>query len=115
MIVVNLLLVVCGVYVLSLTTKMKREGKIPAFLVSGKVNLERVKDTEGFISYMYPRLLIFGFAVLLFACISLLGEFVDMPAAVSLVSYLAYVALLIYYSIISVRAQNKYLFGGKTK
>ena len=85
-------------------------GKIPGFLVSGKVNTDRAKDVPGFIAYMFPRLIFFSIAVTVFCVVSLIGDLYDISPYITVISVVFYIAILIYYCIVSVKAQNRFLF-----
>ena len=110
MIAIEIILIICGGYILYLTLKMKASGEIPPFLVNGKVNLERAKDKPGFIKYMFPKLIVFSLGIIVFAVLSLISDTVELSPYISLASYVIYAGLLIYLGIVSVKAQNKYLF-----
>lgn len=107
---IEILLIACAVYMVYLTFKMKQTGEIPTFFVNNKVKLENAKDKEGYIAFMFPRMLIFSFFVAAFAVLSILSNYFVFPGVVTLIIYIGYVALLIFYSIISVKAQNRFLF-----
>lgn len=113
MIIIEIMLIASGFYILYLDLKMKKTMEIPSYLVSGKVNLDSAKDKPGFINYMYPRLIVFGVSIVVFSAILLIGDFITIPAILTFISYIVYVGLLIFFSIISVKAQNRFLFGAK--
>lgn len=111
MIIIEMMLIASGFYILFLDIKMKNTMEIPTYLVSGKINLEAAKDKPGYINYMYPRLIVFSLVIIVFSGLLLVGDFVAIPPILTAVSYIAYVVLLVFFSVISVKAQNKFLFG----
>lgn len=111
MIVLTLFLFAAGVYLLVNTVKMKNTGTIPQALINNKINLERAKDIPGYIKFMYPRGIAMGIALSLFSALSIYNEFSGtVNVYILFVARIGYAAALIYYSVISVKAQNKYLF-----
>ncbi len=110
MIIVDLLMCGCAVYILFLTLKMKKTGVIPQFLVSPRINLNRAKDTPGFINYMFPRLIIYSIAVFLFAAVSIAGSIFKISPYITVFTIVAFFVILVYYCVITIKAQNRYLF-----
>lgn len=52
---------VAGVYILNAAVALKRSGKInPSIMRSPKNAAKRIRDTEGFAAYMYPKVMLFG-------------------------------------------------------
>lgn len=108
--VLALLLIGCGIYLLIQTVRMKLTGVIPKGLINIKINLERSHDKEGYIKYMFPRGIIFGAILIVCAAVLLISEFVAVSPFIMLPAELLYIAGIIYYAIISVKAQNRFLF-----
>ena len=109
MIIIETVLLGCAVYILFLTVKMKSSRVIPSFFVNPKIDLTKAKDKEGFIDYMTGKLFLFSALLILFSGISLLSEYVSLPVYVSVITNVAYIAMLVFYAVITVKAQNKYL------
>ena len=110
MLIITILLFVCGVYIIFNSLKMKASGTIPKSLISNKINLERAKNIPGYISYMFPRGIIFGIALCIFSSVLIAGEFTEVNPVLMLIVQLGYFFGIIYYSAISIKAQNKFLF-----
>ena len=104
------ILVACGVYLLVSTIRMKVTNTIPRGLINMKINLERSHDKEGYIKYMFPRGLAFGIILVVCAVILLLSEFRAISPYLMLAAEVLYLVGIIYYAVISIKAQNKYLF-----
>ena len=109
MLIIETVLLGCAVYILILTIKMKMTREIPSFFVNPKIDLNKAKDKEGFIDYMTGKLVLFSVLLIVFSGVSLLSEYKSLPVFVSVATNVAYVAMLILYAVISVKAQNKYL------
>lgn len=99
-----------GIYYIVMVQKMKMTGKIPSTLISNKVNLERSKDVPGYMKYIYPRGMIFGILICVFSLIIIMNHYVTIYPLIVLLAEVGFIALIIWYSIISVKAQNKFLF-----
>lgn len=112
MVIIEVILCAYGIYMVYAAIQMKKTGNIPARLISNKINLERSKDIPGFIKFMFPRCFIFG--IIMAVCSLILGirelELISIPAVVALVAEVLYLAAIIYYVIIIVKAQNRFLF-----
>ena len=108
--VLSLVLIGCGIYLLIQTIRMKQTGVIPRGLINVKINLERTHDKEGYINYMFPRGIIFGAILIVCASVLLASEFVAVSPFIMLASELLYIGGIIYYAVISVKAQNRFLF-----
>ncbi len=107
---IELFLFFWGVYVLYMVLKMKATGTIPKGLINNKINLERSHDIQGFIKYMYVRGLIFSIVICIFSAFLFYAEYVEVNAILEILVQVIYFAFLIYYAVITVKAQNKYLF-----
>lgn len=108
--VLTLVLFICGVYLCVMAVKMKNTGTIPKGLISSKINLDRAKDIPGYISYMYPKSILLGALMCIFSGIILVNDFVSLNAILIVAVHLLYCASIVVYAVISVKAQNKYLF-----
>lgn len=99
-----------GVYFLYNAFKMKASGEIPPFLISNRINLERAHDIPGYIKFMFPHCMIFGFGICAFSAVIILNDYFSINWIFRLICEAGYFADVIYYCIISVKAQKKYLF-----
>lgn len=109
MIVIEIILIGFAGYMLFLTLKMKNDRIIPAFFINSRINPDKAKDKEGFINYMVPRLIVFSVCLLCFSLFSLYTEFRPVNPYIALFSNIMYFACIIYYAVISVKAQNRFL------
>lgn len=66
----DVLIVLCGVYVIFTTVKMKNGGEINASVILGKNITEgMIRDRDGFVKYMYPRAMALGIITVVFGII----------------------------------------------
>ena len=110
--ILEFLLLGCGIYIIYQNVRMRITNEVPKGLVNPKVNLESAPDTAGYIKYTFIRGLICGIILAIFSIVWLLrnNEILRIPDALFVVSELIFIVTLIYYSVISVKAQNKFLF-----
>ncbi len=85
--ILDLLIMACGVYMVYWAVQMRSTNEIPAMLVGKGFPVSRAKDPEGFIRYTFP--FTFATGAILFA------------------------AVLIGYGMMLMKAQKKYLVGIK--
>lgn len=111
MVAIEIGLFACGIYLIIRSILMKKSGTIPNLIVNGKINLERARDKEGYINYMFIRTIVFGALISVssaFLAISDSGLCAVNPILLLLVQ-IVYVAALIYFAVVSVKAQNRFL------
>ncbi len=106
----SFVLLACGIYLLVSVIRMKITSTIPKGLINMKINLDRSHDKEGYIKYIFPRGIAFGGILIICAGVLLAGEFVTVSPYIMLAAEVLYLVGIIYYAVISVKAQNKYLF-----
>lgn len=91
--------------------KMKSSREIPKMVVSARIDLEKAIDKEGFIDYMFPRLIFLGVAIFVFSVFALLSGYLGLNAYISFISDMAFFVIIIVFGVITVKAQDKYLLG----
>lgn len=109
-IIIDILIMACGVYMIYWAVQMKSSGKIPAMLVGKGFPINRAKDTKGFIKSTFP--ITFGTGVILFAAgvtgaLDILSFY---PLADSLMR-LGTVVIVLLYGVLLLKAQKKFLIG----
>ena len=105
----EVILIGFAIYFAILTARMQTSGVINKFFVNAKIDLTKAKDPQGYIKYMVPRCYAFSAFLVVFATLSILQVKYAISAWIAIGIYIAYGALLVYYSIISVRAQKNFL------
>lgn len=110
--VLDLLIMACGIYMIYWAVQMKTTNKIPAMLVGKGFPVNRAKDPKGFINFTFP--LTFGTGVVLLAAglVGALGLFAVQPLAETLMRLLL-VVVIVAYGMVLMKAQKKYLVGIK--
>lgn len=108
--ILDILIIACGIYMVYWAVQMKKTHKIPEMLTGKGFPANRAKDPEGFIKFTYPFTMAAG--ILLFAAglIGSLDIFAFHPMADLLTSF-APIAVITAYGVILMKAQKKYLVG----
>lgn len=108
--ILDLLIMACGMYMIYWAVQMKSSNKIPTMLVGKGFPISRAKDPEGFMKYTFPFTM--GTGILLFAAglAGALEVFILYPWADTILSLLV-VLVVLGYGMILMRAQKKYLVG----
>ena len=110
--ILDLLIMACGVYMVYWAVQMKSSNKIPAMLVGKGFPVNRAKDPEGFIKFTFP--FTFGTGIVLFSAglIGALEIFVLIPW-IDIGLRIVVMAIVMGYGAILMKAQRKYLVGLK--
>jgi len=108
--IMQLLIIACGVYMMYWAVQMKITNNIPEMLVGKGFPIARAKDPEKFIEKTFPITLGTGILLFVIGVISALDVLaLYPPAEVSLTLFL--LAELIFYGKYLLKAQKKYLIG----
>lgn len=110
--ILDLLIMACGIYVIYWAVQMKMSNKIPAMLVGKGFPINRAKDPKGFIRFTFPFTFATGIILLAAGFAGALGLFVTWPVVETLMR-LFLVAVIVAYGMVLMKAQKKYLVGVK--
>lgn len=108
--ILDLLIMACGVYIIYWAVQMKSTNKIPEMLVGKGFPTDRAKDPEGFIKFTFPFTFAAGVMLLVAGMVGALGITALYPAA-DIALRLVTVAVVIGYGMLLMKAQKKYLVG----
>jgi hypothetical protein len=113
--IMDVLIMACGVYMVYWAVQMKKEHKIPEMLVGKGFKIERAKDPEGFIKFTFPYT--FGTGIILFAAglIEALEVIAYTNPYLNTIISLLLVVIIILYGVVLMKAQKIYLVGLKKK
>lgn len=75
MILFDVLITILGLYIVFNALRMKTKDIIPSILLTPK-ELKYCRDQYGFIDYMFPFTLVFGFVCIAFGVVNILGDLV---------------------------------------
>lgn len=110
--ILDLLIMGCGIYIIYWAVQMKTTNKIPAMLVGKGFPINRAKDPEGFIKFTFPFTFATGIVLLAAGLVGALGLFVTNPLAETLMR-IVLVIVIVSYGMVLMKAQKKYLVGLK--
>lgn len=110
----DVIVAVAGLYMAFCGIQMKSKGKINTGVVLSKnITADQIKDKEGFIAYMWWKLVVVGLMVAVsgifnMSAVALFGE-TPTVVIIELVINAIFFILLIIYGVIVVKAQKKYM------
>lgn len=105
-----ILCVISGVYMTYAAITMKYKGKFINSVVFGNgVDENSIRDKEGFIQYLYIRLLVCGIVDVLMGIICLICDFVSGPGLMSIIANLIFFISIVTYWIFVNKALRKYV------
>lgn len=110
--ILNILIMACGIYMLYWAVQMKNNKKIPEMLVGKGFPIERAHDPEGFIKATFPLTLVTGALLFLAGIVGALELLAAYPMADMIIN-LCEVAVILIYGVLLMRAQRRYLVGEK--
>lgn len=108
--ILDILVMACGIYMVYWAVQMKSTNKIPEMLVGKGFPINRAKDPEGFIRFTFPFTFAAGVVLLVAGFLGALEILALYPVADTLVSVVP-VVVIIGYGVILMKAQRKYLVG----
>jgi len=106
----DMLVLFCGIYMAINGILMKTQNKINASLVLGKnVKEAELRDKEGFIAYMWWKVLAIGIVCALAGATNLILSKIDGMAIITTILDIVFFAILVVYGIIISKAQKKFM------
>lgn len=112
--IIDLLIIACGVYVIYWAVQMVQTKTIPEMLVGKGFPTSRAKDREGFIKATFPMTLVLGIVLFAVGVSGALGVFASYPLVDTLLSVVLIVVIVLY-GVFLLKAQQKYLIGLEQK
>ena len=106
---VDVIILVIGIYFLLATNSMKVKGRINRFITGRKYDLSIARDVQGVIDYMYKKNLAIGIITMLVAFVHSFYTSRGGSVMVGNIIYLVYLAAYLVYAIFLMKAQREYL------
>ncbi|MDO4634213.1 MAG: hypothetical protein Q4B01_10185 [Eubacteriales bacterium] len=98
--ILDILVCVCGLYVLYTWYMMKFQGEIKEMILIPKdVQVKKCKDKAGYIAFISNKLLIYGIAVLVCGVVGIVQDTMGLPLAVYIVVMAAFLAVTVWFSL----------------
>ena len=96
---IDILCMLCGVYLVYTGIVMKAQGRIIANVVFKKnMNENSLRDKEGFIRYLYGKLVIIGLVIILTSLASIAGDYMGWPQVTSMITSFLLIATMVVYA-----------------
>lgn len=108
MLVFNVVVALFGAYMIWSALQMKKSGKINS-MVLAQEELKKVKDTKGFIEFLYWREMLFGALVLIVGVLGVLNETVMPIGKASILEVIIFLAAFIWFQNSLAKAREKFL------
>lgn len=108
--ILQMLIMACGVYMMYWAVQMNMSKKIPTMLVGKGFPISRAKDPDGFIKFTFPFTLGTGIVLFVAGALGALDIFAPYPWLDTAVSLIIVIVVIIYGAIL-MKAQKKYLVG----
>ncbi len=106
----DLLITASGIYLVYTAIAMKRNGELKTgVIISKDIDVNKIRDKEGFIRYMFGKALILG---ILAVAVGLLGIFNTRwngPEYLSLIGVGGYLAVLVFFGVASSKAKKMFI------
>lgn len=108
--VLDFICILCGGYLAYTGTVMKTQGKIISNVVLGKGATEAsIRDKEGFIQYLYGKLITIGAVIILAGGVNLVSDYRGGNAIVSFVSCAVFAVAIVIYGVFTNKAMKKFV------
>ena len=106
----DFVIIFSGVYLAYSALTMKIKGVIVANVVlNPNIKESAIKDKQGFIDYIYIRLLLVGIVIVLSGLANMLNNSMQGSSIISLLTLLVFAASLVAYSIVTKAALKKFM------
>lgn len=106
---IDILCMLCGVYLIYSGIAMKVQGKIVGNVVLGKnMNENAIRDKDGFIRYLYLKLVITGVVIILAMVVSIACSYMDWPRITSTIASVLFAAAIVAYVFFLKQAFKKF-------
>lgn len=107
----DLLIVISGFYLIYTAVSMKRTGKIAGgVLLSKDVDVNKIRDKEGFIHYMYGKVILLGILTCAAGAMGFITESINGPVWLPLIGVGCYLVILILFAAASNKAKKLFIF-----
>ena len=108
MLVFDAVVALFGAYMIGSALHMKKSGRINS-MVLAQEELKKVKDTKGFIEFLYWREMLFGALVLIVGFLGVLNETVMPIGKASILEVIIFLAAFIWLQNSYAKAREKFL------
>ena len=107
-IIIDAVTLILGIYIIFVSLRMKKSGKIESTFVA-EDEMKKIKDTAGYISYIYPKSLVFGIVILVISIVAIVSDCLKNIPYWSYVEMSIFVAVIIWFSNMLRNAREKFV------
>ena len=72
-IIIDAVTLILGIYIIFVSLRMKKSGKIESTFVA-EDEMKKIKDTAGYIAYIYPKSLVFGIVIFVISIVAIVSD-----------------------------------------
>ena len=87
-IIIDAITLILGIYIIFVSLRMKKSGKIESTFVA-EDEMKKIKDTAGYIAYIYPKSLVFGIVIFVISIVAIVSD------CLKKIPYWSYVEMII--------------------
>ena len=107
-IIIDAVTLILGIYIIFVSLRMKKSGKIESTFVA-EDEMKKIKDTAGYISYIYPKSLVFGIVIFVISIVAIVSDCLKKIPYCSYVEMIIFVAVIIWFSNMLRNAREKFV------
>ena len=105
----DILCIISGGYLIYAAIVMRNKGKIISNVVlKNGMDETSIRDKDGFIHYLYGRLILFGIIIILASVTNLINGRMNGTSVITLITYCIMAAAIVGYGLITSKALKKY-------
>lgn len=106
----DLFIMASGIYLVYTAVMMKKSGEIKnGIIVSKDIDINKIKDKQGFINYMYGKVLMIGALAVVVGGGSMLNTKLNGPAYLTLIGIILYLIVFVFYAIAFSKAKKMFI------
>lgn len=108
--VIDILCILSGAYFIYAAVVMKKQGRIiNNVLLKKGADESNIKDKEGFIQFLFGKILFLGIVIMLGGIVNLLNSYLAGSAMVTTIVCCVFAAALVGYGVVTNMAMRKFL------
>lgn len=106
----DVLIIICGLYMVYTAFIMKTRGKITAGIVVSKdIDVEKIRDKQGFINYMFGKVLLLGVLTAVIGVMGIISTYINAPSYITLIGLACFMVILIVFAVASNKAKKLFI------
>lgn len=107
--ILSIIILGSGIYCLYAAYMLKAKGVINKTILLGKdVDVKKCKDKDGYIKYVFPKVLLLGIVALIYAAVDLINGYVVKIAIPWMIMMVVFLGVLIWFGAVTSKASRRY-------